>query len=155
PVERAWLLEKLRGLEQARTKAAVLIVDDDETSRYLLKDLLSGTGYEVMEAGGGLEGLGKAEERKPRIIFLDLNMPDLNGFAVLERLKDAKATSEIPVIINSCKHLSASEEEALRGQVVAILPKDYSSREKSVAELRAALRSAERARQQEELKHGD
>ena len=87
PVERAWLLERLRALAGPAGREKVLVVDDDEVSRYLLKGLLAETRYAVIEATAGDEGLRLAARERPRAVFLDLDMPGLNGFEVLEALR--------------------------------------------------------------------
>jgi signal transduction histidine kinase/CheY-like chemotaxis protein len=143
PVEREWLLTRLRTLARKRQVEEILIIDDDEPSRYVLKGLLNGTRYKIIEAGGGNEGIRLAEERLPKVIFLDLNMPDLNGFSVLDYLESRESTKNIPVVISTSKVLNEIESERLRGRTVAVLSKDHSARESSMAQLRDALAKAE------------
>jgi CheY-like chemotaxis protein len=143
PAEREWLLTKLKALAQKRESEDILIIDDDEASRYVLKGLLSGTRYQIIEAPGGQEGIRLAEERLPKVIFLDLNMPDKNGFAVLDHLKSTESTRNIPVVISTSKVLNEMEAEKLRGRTVAVLSKNHSAREHSIAQLREALTKAE------------
>ncbi len=77
----------------------VLIVEDEEAVRELEKFILETQGYEVMEARDGLEGLAKAEFRKPDIILLDLMMPDVSGGRMYDEMMRHPATSGIPIIV--------------------------------------------------------
>ncbi len=140
PVDRSWLLRKLQQLAGRGPLERVLIVDDDEVARYLLKSLLPPGGrYAVAEAADGLEGLRKAREEKPHVIFLDLVMPEMSGFEVLERLKADAATRDIPVIINSSTTLDEAERRRLNAGAAAILSKAPPSREQALASIREAL----------------
>lgn len=76
----------------------VLIVDDYPGARYLRSRILSEAGYEVIEASNGTEALAIARAVVPSLILLDVNLPDISGFEVCERLKQDPATSLIPVI---------------------------------------------------------
>jgi DNA-binding response OmpR family regulator len=77
----------------------VLIVEDEDSVRELEKLVLTQLGYDVMEARDGLEGLAKAEFRRPDLILLDLKMPDLSGDRVLEEIQRHPVTAGIPVIV--------------------------------------------------------
>ena len=77
----------------------VLIVEDEEAVRELEKFILETQGYEVMEARDGLEGLAKAEFRKPDIILLDLMMPDVSGGRMYDEMMQHPATAGIPIIV--------------------------------------------------------
>jgi len=77
----------------------LLVVDDDERSRRLLRTLLEPMGCAVTEATGGLEALDRLEEGGWDIVLLDLNMPGLNGFEVLERLRARWPMEQLPVIL--------------------------------------------------------
>jgi signal transduction histidine kinase len=101
----------------------VLVIDDDEIARYLLGSLLDGTGFAMIEAAGGKEGLRRCREDSPLAVFLDLSMPDLSGFEVLDLLKAEAATRDIPVIIYTSRTLTDVERQQLEGRTVAILPK--------------------------------
>jgi len=76
----------------------VLVVDDYPGARYLRSRILSDGGYEVLEAGSGAEALDIARTMKPSLILLDVNLPDISGFEVCERLKKDPGTATIPVI---------------------------------------------------------
>lgn len=77
----------------------VLIVEDEEAVRELEKFILEQQGYDVMEARDGLEGLTKAEFRKPDVILLDLMMPDVSGGRMFDEMKRHPATEGIPIIV--------------------------------------------------------
>ncbi len=77
----------------------VLIVEDEEAVRELEKFILEQQGYDVMEARDGLEGLTKAEFRKPDLILLDLMMPDVSGGRMFDEMKRHPATGDIPIIV--------------------------------------------------------
>jgi signal transduction histidine kinase/CheY-like chemotaxis protein len=139
PVERAWLLERLQALAQAGAREQVLIIDDNEVSRYLLKGLLTDTRYSVIEAANGVDGLRAAVQEQPRVVFLDLDMPGLSGFEVLRALRTEEATRSIPVIIHTSRVLEEAERATLARQTTAILPKEAPSREIALARLRECL----------------
>ena len=77
--------------------ARLLIVDDSKFQRLQVTEILQGAGYEVLEAGGGQEGIDLAVRDRPDCIVLDLLMPDVDGLEVLKRLGEIKL--EIPVIV--------------------------------------------------------
>lgn len=139
PVERSWLLAELTRLTNYVPTPRVLIIDDEEISRYVLSQCLVGKPYLVSEAETGLEGLHRARKEQPQVIFLDLNMPGVDGYMVLEQLKDDPMTSGIPVIIHTSKVLTESECAGLAPKVAAVLTKDTLSREKVIATINAAL----------------
>ena len=77
----------------------VLIVEDEEAVRELEKFILEQQGYDVMEARDGLEGLAKAEFRKPDLILLDLMMPDVSGGRMFDEMKRHPTTSGLPIVV--------------------------------------------------------
>jgi len=81
------------------TAPRILIVDDFEDSREMYSYLLSEQGFQVDLAADGREGLDKALRLGPDVILMDLSLPDIDGWEVTRRLKDAKETSHIPVVI--------------------------------------------------------
>jgi CheY-like chemotaxis protein len=142
PVDRAWLMKQLEASLSAHPSHQVLVVDDDGTSRYLLKVVLSQANYHIAEAGGGLEGLRMARELSPALIVLDLVMDDLSGFEVLEKLSNDPATRSIPVVIHTSKDLDKTERARLSA-AIDIVPKTVmSSRESALASFSEAFRKA-------------
>ena len=77
----------------------ILVVEDEDAVRELEKFILEGAGYEVMEARDGLEGLTKAEFRRPDLILLDLMMPDVSGGRMFDEMQQHPATSGIPIVV--------------------------------------------------------
>jgi signal transduction histidine kinase len=121
----------------------LLVIDDDEIARYLLRGLLNDTRFEFGEAADGYEGLRRAREERPRAIFLDLVMPGLSGFDVLERLKGDPVTRDIPVIVYTSRTLEDAERSWVEGRAAAVLSKGTGeSREAASLAVREALAKA-------------
>lgn len=102
----------------------ILIIDDNEMDRYLLKQQLRKLSVLINEASSGAEGLRKARESQPKAIFLDLVMPDLSGYEVLDQLKSDKELKDIPVVIATSSVLKGKERATLLEKAIAIVPKD-------------------------------
>lgn len=142
PIDRIWLLDQLNMSATGKSHPRVLIIDDDETSRYLVRTVLANSGCEMWEANGGIEGVRLAKEYGPDIVILDLTMPDLNGFEVLKELDRDPQTSKSRVIIHTSK--SVGDQEYLRfGQPLEVIPKDVmKSRDTAIAKFAEAFRKA-------------
>jgi signal transduction histidine kinase/CheY-like chemotaxis protein len=140
PIERNWLI---RQLERACTQTTkrLLIVDDDEVSRYLVRTILGNHDLAIAEAASGQEGLRRANEEPPDVMVLDLMMPDMSGYEVLNRLKGDERTAGIPVIIHTSKVLDARDRELLR-DATAIVSKESKSKEISFEHFSDAFRKA-------------
>ena len=167
PIERAWLLERLDALA-GRTQSGAdgsgadgsgadgpaaggsggpprgtaLVIDDEPPARYLLRSLLEEAGWRVVEAERGGAGLTLARRSPPDVIFLDLVMPDLTGFQVLDRLGGDDRTAGVPVVICSSRLLTAADRRRLADSSAVLLAKDPVSREAALARLGEALERA-------------
>jgi signal transduction histidine kinase/DNA-binding response OmpR family regulator len=104
-------------------RVRVLMIDDNEVSRYLLRGNISESDYEVIEARDGREGIRLAHEMLPEIVFLDFFMPDLNGGEVLKDLKSSSITSRIPVVLHTTKQLTEQETRYFQENSVVLFPK--------------------------------
>jgi signal transduction histidine kinase/CheY-like chemotaxis protein len=124
----------------------VLVIDDDEVSRYLVRGLLADQPLRVLEANTGEAGLQLALQERPDVILLDLVMPHLNGFEVLDRLDANPATRHIPVIVITASQLDAADWQRLEQRVAGLLSKEMTSRQASQAQLLAALERAAQVR---------
>ncbi len=140
PVDRTWLIQELERVSSAPSRR-LLIVDDDEVSRYIVRAAIGDQDFTVTEAESGQEGLRRAVEESPDVIVLDLMMPDLSGFEVLERLKADDRTAGIPVIIRTSKVLDSRDRDLLR-MATAIVSKENKSQEASHANLAEAFCTA-------------
>lgn len=90
----------------------VLVVDDEPEIRDLCKVNLEFAGYEVVEASGGAEAIKAVAEQRPDFVFLDLMMPEVDGWAVLEAIRAAPETADLPVVLLTAR---AGEEDQIRG----------------------------------------
>lgn len=90
----------------------VLVVDDEPEIRDLCKVNLEFAGYEVVEASGGAEAIKAVAEQRPDFVFLDLMMPEVDGWAVLEAIRTAPETADLPVVLLTAR---AGEEDQIRG----------------------------------------
>lgn len=90
----------------------VLVVDDDSDICEIVQVNLEGAGYDVAVASDGAAGLAKARELRPDLIVLDVLMPELDGWQVLERLAKDPSTAGLPVVMLTCK---GEDADILRG----------------------------------------
>ena len=112
----------LERLDEKTT--TILVMDDNPDDALLVRRFLEARKkYRVFQASDGIDGLAQAKERLPDLIIMDLMMPNLDGFGVLEELKLDKRTQQIPVIVVSAKDLSDLERKKLSGNIEAIYQK--------------------------------
>ncbi|HEY2732577.1 MAG TPA: ATP-binding protein [Polyangiales bacterium] len=120
----------------------LLIIDDDEVARFLLRGVLNRAGRIVLEASSGSEGLEQARSVQPSVIFLDLQMPGMNGFEVLDALAADPALASIPVVIHTANRLTADERARLEQRSLGILSKDLVNYSEGMAAISAVLAKA-------------
>jgi signal transduction histidine kinase/DNA-binding response OmpR family regulator/CHASE3 domain sensor protein len=119
-------------------RASVLVVDDEAAVRTLVRETLEGEGFDLREAADGEEALAAIAKQKPDAIILDLLMPGLDGFAVIDHLQGGAETRSIPILVLTGRSLSTEERRLLETQTVALLSKQSYS----AAELRRLIRQA-------------
>ncbi|MGE0223652.1 MAG: ATP-binding protein [Acetobacteraceae bacterium] len=130
------------GTPELCAKGGILVIDDDETSRFVLRQMLgSERASQVREAESGATGLALARTMRPEVILLDLRMPGMSGFEVLDHLGQDAATRDIPVVICTSSTLTADEQTRLR-RAAAVLPKSALSRESVASTMTDVLRSS-------------
>lgn len=117
------MIAEIRRLTTVERRSRILLIDDSEVARYLLRSEIPEAIYEVCEARDGVEGLRMAQELKPDVIFLDFYMPDLNGAEVLRHLKNTEGLSNTQVVLHSTKTLSDKETAYFHQNSVTIFPK--------------------------------
>ncbi|MCP3957680.1 MAG: response regulator [bacterium] len=114
----------------------VLIVDDDTDTRELMWRGLEKDGWAIYEAENGRAALDQLAEVTPDLVLLDLNMPEMDGFDFLARLRDSERWSDVPVVVVTARDLTVEERSRLEGRVDAILRKGSTKRDSLLGELR-------------------
>ena len=105
----------------------------------LLEAILTGEEFRVLKAYSGEEGLSAARQEAPALIILDLLMPEVDGFTVVERLRADATTAAIPIVILSSKNLTLHEKERLSGEIAYLARKSEFSRTGFVELVRGLL----------------
>ncbi len=107
----------------------ILIVEDTEDNRQILRDLLGMAGYTLIEAGDGAEGVAKAAEHRPDLILMDIQMPVMDGYEATRRIKADPALKSIPVVAVTSYALSGDEAKTREAGCDAYIAKPYSPRQ--------------------------
>jgi signal transduction histidine kinase/CheY-like chemotaxis protein len=142
PVDQDRLLRKLRSLSKPGSNAKVLVIDDDDRARYLMRKYLEKEPYTLLECANGPDGIKCAREQRPHVILLDFLLRDMTAFDVLDDLKGDPRTRGIPVVIVTSHMLDASERKRLAAETEVILSKASLSRELAIHRIRDALQKA-------------
>lgn len=134
------------GLLAALTNVApdrfqrVVIVDDSPESRRLIRRILQSQGdFQISEAEDGRAGLELIQSELPDLVILDLMMPEVDGFAVLDAMKAKPETAQIPVIVASAKELTPEEKTRLAGQIQALMQKGDFLNDEFLEEVRSLI----------------
>jgi PAS domain S-box-containing protein len=143
PISRQELYESLLDLSlfplsQNKT-LKVLVVDDDPTAVELIAAGIDGLASTILRAYGGREAIDLARQALPDLIVLDLMMPEVNGFDVVEALHEHPDTTRIPILVVTAKEISAADRTKLNGFVMTIMEKAEFNRERFTAEIRRAM----------------
>ncbi|MBL8095412.1 MAG: response regulator, partial [Anaerolineales bacterium] len=141
PFDRRTLLESLQAFRPSSTGSPLLIVDDDQQARKLYADVIAGSwpGQRVLEAEDGAQALRLLDELTPGLVLLDLMMPNVDGFEVLEALRARPATQRVPVVVLSGKALTLEDVSRLSHPRVAFQAKAMLSETELAEALRRAL----------------
>ncbi len=127
PVDResflARLRERLPGLFRFGRPPRALVVDDDPLARKLLVDILRGEGVEVHEADNGRRALELISGISPDVVLLDLTMPEVDGFDVIEQVRGACALAGLPIVVVTAHDLDEKQRERLHGRIQALIEK--------------------------------
>ena len=128
------------------SESRILVVDDDDDIRGLVRTLLERTGAEVKEAGNGRDGLREFHAWRPDLVVLDVSMPEMDGWNVLERIRDM---SEVPVLMLTARGDELERVRGLQAGADDYVVKPFGKQE-LVARVQALIRRAQRGSQQEE-----
>ena len=126
------------GTQRHAAGAKVLLVDDEDMLRKVMKDLLEREGYNVVEARDGVEALDQIDRHGPDIVVLDLNLPGLDGYGVLSHLRSRPATADIPVVVLTARGDEENEVRVFEHGADDFLSKPFRARALS-ARLAAVL----------------
>ena len=107
----------------------ILVVEDEEDNRQILRDLLATSGYEMVEAEDGEQALAAVDQHRPDLILMDIQLPIMDGYEATRRIRANPANKRIPIIAVTSYALSGNESMALAAGCDAYVPKPYSPRE--------------------------
>ena len=106
----------------------ILVVEDHEDNRQILRDLLASAGYAMIEAHNGEDGVAAAAAEHPDLILMDIQLPILDGYEATRRIKADPALKAIPIIVVTSYALSGDEDKARAAGCDAYIAKPYSPR---------------------------
>jgi two-component system cell cycle response regulator DivK len=107
----------------------ILVVEDQEDNRTILRDLLGAAGYELIEAADGAEGVKLAQQEKPDLILMDIQLPVMDGYEATRRIKGDAALKSTPIIAVTSYALSGDEAKARAAGCDGYVTKPFSPRE--------------------------
>ncbi|MCE0721760.1 MULTISPECIES: response regulator [Legionella] len=132
PIEPRTLMEKIEHVLPQDAIKSVLIVDDEEDARNIIRRSIKKSGWNVLEAKNGRDALAVLAHHTPSIILLDLMMPEMDGFAVIKELQKHEKWAQIPVVIITAKELTREERDFLINSSKVVLQKNSYSREQLI-----------------------
>jgi two-component system cell cycle response regulator DivK len=106
----------------------ILVIEDHEENRRILRDLLTSGGYEIIEATTGLDGVSMAEQERPDLILMDIQLPGIDGYEATRRIKANPTLHQIPIIAVTSYALSGDDAQALEAGCDAYVAKPFSPR---------------------------
>ncbi|WP_448591675.1 response regulator, partial [Thermoflexus hugenholtzii] len=139
------LLEAIQRVDGRPRPLKVLVIDDSEGDRQLIRRVLENAGgYHVLEAANGPEGVALARRERPDLVILDLMMPEMDGFAVVEALREDPSTRSLPILVLTAKALTEEDRRRLNGRIERLLQKAGVDPEALLAEILEVVRWARR-----------
>ncbi|MDX1624702.1 MAG: GAF domain-containing protein, partial [Gemmatimonadota bacterium] len=136
PIDRGRLSAILQRHSGDGSSRRVLVVEDEEAARALVRRVLESEGWEVTEAENGRVGLDRFREERPALVLLDLMMPEMDGFEFLEALRSDLGGPKVPVVVITAKELTDDDRRRLHGGVERIVSKGEGDREAFLETLR-------------------
>ena len=119
----------------------ILIADDAPDARRLVRRILQSQGeYTFFEAADGREALDLVNKEHPDLLILDLMMPEMDGFTVLDKMRSNPETAEIPVIVSTAKELTSDQNSHLKDQIQALMQKGGFMTDELMEEVKSILR---------------
>lgn len=106
----------------------ILVVEDQEDNRTIVRDLLTNAGYEVIEATSGTEGVSMAKAERPDLILMDIQLPGIDGYEAAKRIKADSSIEHTPIIAVTSYALDGDENKAIEAGCDAYFAKPFSPR---------------------------
>jgi two-component system, cell cycle response regulator DivK len=107
----------------------ILIVEDTEDNRQIIRDLMTSAGYELIEAVDGIEGVAAAEREKPDLILMDIQLPGIDGYEATRRIRAIPAIAKVPIIAVTSYALSGDEAKTREAGCDGYVAKPFSPRQ--------------------------
>jgi CheY-like chemotaxis protein len=124
PVDHEELLRALgRCVVPPGERRTVVVIDDEPLDVDLVEAALTPQGWSVLRAGGGEEGVELVRRERPAVVLLDLLMPGMDGFAVVEALRADPELADLPIVVLTAKDMTAADRERLRGRINVLAQK--------------------------------
>jgi PAS domain S-box-containing protein len=144
PIDRGGFVETLRKYCSPQDSPAVLLVEDDPTTREMLRTSLEKEHFIVAEASNGVEALAQLATLRPALILLDLMMPEMDGFQFTREVRAHAEWHDIPILVMTAKDITAEDRARLDGKVSRILQKGACGRDELLAEISNRITRATR-----------
>jgi signal transduction histidine kinase/DNA-binding response OmpR family regulator len=141
PIDRDQLVGMLKKHYTVSLPGPILIVEDDPAARELMQRALTKEGWEAIEAENGRIGLERVAARLPKLILLDLMMPEMNGFEFIAELHQRAEWRSIPIVVVTAKELTQEDHARLSGEVQTVLQKGAYSRQQLLDQVRDLVTS--------------
>jgi two-component system, cell cycle response regulator DivK len=123
-------------------KNKILIIEDNEQNMYLMAFLLESNGYEIVQARNGKDGIRLAQETRPNVILLDIQLPEINGYQVAEELRKNKSLDNIPIIAVTSYAMPGDKEQILAAGATGYIEKPINP-DTFISQLREYLPSSQ------------
>ena len=140
PIQHDRLLAILEKYCPVSEPATVLVVEDDVETQEVIRRLLEKAGIQVVAAENGRVALDRLAEGQPRLILLDLMMPEMDGFQFVDHVRQHEAWRHIPIVVVTAKDLTPEDRLRLNGFVTEIIQKDARGREEFLSEVSKMLK---------------
>ena len=107
----------------------ILVVEDTEDNRQIIRDLMTSAGYELIEAVDGIEGVAAADREKPDLILMDIQLPGIDGYEATRRIRGIPALAKVPIIAVTSYALSGDEAKTRAAGCDGYVAKPFSPRQ--------------------------
>jgi len=139
PVDKATLLAGVERCLRSRGRAAparaILVVEDDASTREMIEELLTAQGYSVITAADGAQARARVAQALPELVILDLVLPKMSGMELLAEWRGSPRTADLPVFVLTSKDLTKEEEKYVRAHTESLFRKQHSWREPLMKQL--------------------